>query len=270
MQFGQRLKELRTAKGISQAELAEKIYVSRSAVAKWESCQGLPCAQSLSLISEYFGVSYDSFLSESSSETIIVNKNIVISKYKRILIAIGVVCALAIAAVIFMLVYFLRPAKSVDDDNKNVGNPVIDNNIEIVPSKATGFLCTLYGCTYDDNAVDPGYWTTDDIDYHNPDCRYEYAYKLEVGKEYELGVYVTWSDGTTYTPQASQLTLDYDHSLFDISVRSQRYTDLPFFLLVVKEECRLAPIVISSPDYPDYWEGPHYKSCAEIVLISTY
>ena len=35
MQFNERLKELRLKKGISQAELAKAIFVSRSAVAKW-------------------------------------------------------------------------------------------------------------------------------------------------------------------------------------------------------------------------------------------
>ena len=41
MQFNERLKELRLKKGISQAELAKAIFVSRSAVAKWEN--GLTC-----------------------------------------------------------------------------------------------------------------------------------------------------------------------------------------------------------------------------------
>ena len=37
MQFNEKLKELRLKKGISQTALAEKIFVSRSAVAKWET-----------------------------------------------------------------------------------------------------------------------------------------------------------------------------------------------------------------------------------------
>lgn len=37
MQFNEKLKLLRNEKGISQAALAERIYVSRSAVAKWEN-----------------------------------------------------------------------------------------------------------------------------------------------------------------------------------------------------------------------------------------
>ena len=40
--FKDKLKELRQSKNITQATLADKIYVSRSAVAKWEQVGGLP------------------------------------------------------------------------------------------------------------------------------------------------------------------------------------------------------------------------------------
>ena len=42
MNFADKLKELRKQKGISQEQLAEKIYVSRQAITKWESGNGIP------------------------------------------------------------------------------------------------------------------------------------------------------------------------------------------------------------------------------------
>ena len=62
MQFNERLKELRLKKGISQAELAKAIFVSRSAVAKWENGLGLPSETSLNLLAEYFSISKEEFL----------------------------------------------------------------------------------------------------------------------------------------------------------------------------------------------------------------
>ena len=37
MTFGEKLKKLRTDNGLTQDELAEKIYVTRTAISKWES-----------------------------------------------------------------------------------------------------------------------------------------------------------------------------------------------------------------------------------------
>ena len=50
MNFANKLKELRQKKGISQAKLAKDIYVSRSAIAKWENGLGIPSDESLELL----------------------------------------------------------------------------------------------------------------------------------------------------------------------------------------------------------------------------
>ena len=54
MNFADKLKELRQEKGISQAKLAEDIFISRSAIAKWENGLGIPNEDSLKLLAEYF------------------------------------------------------------------------------------------------------------------------------------------------------------------------------------------------------------------------
>ena len=54
--FKDKLKELRIQKGISQYELAEKLFVSRSAIAKWENGNGIPSDVNLEAICEFFGV----------------------------------------------------------------------------------------------------------------------------------------------------------------------------------------------------------------------
>ena len=54
--FKDRLKELREKAGISQYELANKLFVSRSAVAKWENGSGIPSDINLEAICKYFNV----------------------------------------------------------------------------------------------------------------------------------------------------------------------------------------------------------------------
>ena len=67
MNFAEKLKELRKQKGISQELLAEKIYVSRQAITKWESGNGIPDIENLIAISNLFNESLDSLLSEEKS-----------------------------------------------------------------------------------------------------------------------------------------------------------------------------------------------------------
>ena len=63
MEFHEKLQELRKARGITQEELAEALYVSRTAVSKWESGRGYPSIDSLKEISNYFSVTIDDLLS---------------------------------------------------------------------------------------------------------------------------------------------------------------------------------------------------------------
>ena len=63
MEFNEKLQELRKRKGLTQEELAEVLYVSRTAISKWESGRGYPGIESLKRISEYFSVSLDELLS---------------------------------------------------------------------------------------------------------------------------------------------------------------------------------------------------------------
>ena len=65
MEFHEKLQQLRKSKGLTQEELAEVLYVSRTAVSKWESGRGYPNIDSLKTISSYFSVSLDDLLSSN-------------------------------------------------------------------------------------------------------------------------------------------------------------------------------------------------------------
>lgn len=67
MEFNEKLQELRKQKGMTQEELAEALYVSRTAISKWESGRGYPNIDSLKAISRFFSVSLDELLSSDEA-----------------------------------------------------------------------------------------------------------------------------------------------------------------------------------------------------------
>lgn len=70
MEFSQKLQELRKQKGLTQEALAEALYVSRTAISKWESGRGYPNIDSLKALSKFFSVSIDELLSGEELLTI--------------------------------------------------------------------------------------------------------------------------------------------------------------------------------------------------------
>ena len=70
MEFHEKLQELRKRKGLTQEELAQVLFVSRTAVSKWESGRGYPNIESLKAIAKFFAVTVDELLSGDELLTI--------------------------------------------------------------------------------------------------------------------------------------------------------------------------------------------------------
>lgn len=75
MEFNEKIQQLRKSKGLTQEELADYLYVSRTAISKWESGRGYPNIESLRAIAKFFSVSIDDLL--SGEEVLILQKRIV-------------------------------------------------------------------------------------------------------------------------------------------------------------------------------------------------
>ena len=71
MNFGEKIQKLRNQYKWTQEQLAEKLYISRTAVSKWESGKGYPNIDSLKDIAKIFNITIDELFG------IKVNKEIV-------------------------------------------------------------------------------------------------------------------------------------------------------------------------------------------------
>ena len=82
MEFNEKLQELRKSKSLTQEELAEALFVSRTAISKWESGRGYPSIDSLKEISRFFSVTIDELICSEEMISVAENdKKEFVSKY---------------------------------------------------------------------------------------------------------------------------------------------------------------------------------------------
>lgn len=75
MEFSEKLQQLRKQNNMTQEELAGQLFVSRTAISKWESGKGYPNIESLKSISKVFLVSIDDLLSNEELITLATSEN---------------------------------------------------------------------------------------------------------------------------------------------------------------------------------------------------
>ena len=84
MTTGEKIKQARKQCGLSQEQLSEKLCVSRSAVAKWETGKGLPDVENLKALAQLLNVSVDFLLDDADSlKTSVIREPYDLSRYGR-------------------------------------------------------------------------------------------------------------------------------------------------------------------------------------------
>ena len=68
MELKEKLADLRKKKGLSQAELAEAINVSRQAISRWEVGSAIPSADNLMWLSKFYEVSMDELMGVATDD----------------------------------------------------------------------------------------------------------------------------------------------------------------------------------------------------------
>ncbi len=234
MQFNEKLKELRTKKGVSQSELADGIYVSRSAVAKWENGLGLPSNESLRLLAEYFEVNVDELCADGNTEKVIVNKNQIISRSRKILIIVSTACAVAVTAIIVLAIvlgyYLNKPAPH--GNNEYTGE--------------WGVRGELYEWEEFDDQI--GFFTVPQSKWSNISSEFNVViapheshlakYTLTAGLDYILKVAPSPSgwNGREYGIKEVGVGLRYNTDIFDIVFVADDFR--VYYKLTVKQSCK--------------------------------
>lgn len=112
MTFGEGLKKLRVSHSLTQAQLAERIFVTRQTISNWENDKGQPELENLILLSELFHVSLDELMQVPNEKNKPVNKR-QIGLFFLIILLIWSVIMLAVQLVLhpfsmkYVLIYSL-------------------------------------------------------------------------------------------------------------------------------------------------------------------
>lgn len=129
MEFKDKLKSLRKERGLSQQALADSIFISRSAVAKWENGLGLPGKESMDALLNYFDLPQEYFATDRPEE-VLIKKNKLIRKMKVALTA-----SIAILGLLFVLLIISIPLvnnlTAIQVKNRLEKLPLPENSIQI-------------------------------------------------------------------------------------------------------------------------------------------
>ena len=99
MELGKRLKEYRARLGMTQDDLAERLYVSRQTVSSWENDKSYPDIHSLLMLSDLFSVSLDTLVKgdiETMKETINRDSIRIFKRYNRLFAILLLVCIVSL------------------------------------------------------------------------------------------------------------------------------------------------------------------------------
>ena len=75
MELSEKIQKLRKEQGLTQEQFAEQLFVSRTAVSKWETGRGTPSMESLKQIANLFHITLDQLLSTVEVVVIAENEN---------------------------------------------------------------------------------------------------------------------------------------------------------------------------------------------------
>lgn len=236
MEFKDKLKKLRTEKGVTQEKLANIVLVSRSTVAKWENGLSLPNEQSLDLLAEYFAIDKSELLSDKNVENAFVAKNIKISQISKLLICITALCVVLLCSFCLFLVFGLKGCGS--DEAKIYGITAGVGTEQIDPF--------VYGNSLGDNETIT-----------------ENDYILQVGQNYLFCVgFIQYGGSKVRSMKAEEISLKYDTEVLEITSPDENKGLDVYYNLTCKKSVAYTAIIV---EFDDAYSTNEYSTT---VIIS--
>lgn len=113
------LKALRTKKGLTQQELADKLYVTRQCISRWEQGKTLPDINSIEALTDLLDCSINDLVDDSSIKSLTINEAIKSEKTKKFLWVTLIISVLAIIGTMLSIFIFNKPKEVAAEEYKD-------------------------------------------------------------------------------------------------------------------------------------------------------
>ncbi|MBQ4098050.1 MAG: helix-turn-helix transcriptional regulator [Clostridia bacterium] len=121
MDLSNKIKNYRKENDLTQQDLADKLFVSRSLIAKWEQGRGLPTADVLEKLADLLDVSFNELISEKDEKTVAIETNHNIKSQKRFFLLISILSCIMLLTMSAFFVSYINDlnGKNNEDVNSN-------------------------------------------------------------------------------------------------------------------------------------------------------
>lgn len=216
--LSEQIKNYRKENSLTQQQLADKLFVTRSAVAKWEQGRGFPSKDILENISSLLGTSTEELLSEKEIRFLAVENAIIVKKHKKYLFFLFPLIALLILSVFILFSISLTPKEPIVP-------PIIYTKDAYNVAKVEGNLLTFNVERNADVIIDLA-----DENNQNIECtsKQNSIYHLkDIKNGYRLKVNYTYSSETeSYTVNSIKIIDDYienDYYIYGFFLSTKEY-----------------------------------------------
>lgn len=158
--FAETLRRLRTERGLSQTQLAEQMFVTRSSIARWENGSRLPDVATIARLSRCFDIDVDTLLSVAMESD--ESPNVIMVDDRKIILN-GGLPILEEVLPHAMITGFTKPAEAIDfakanrvalafldiELGKTSGLDLCRTLLEINPRTNVVFLTAYVGYSFD-------------------------------------------------------------------------------------------------------------------------
>lgn len=122
MDLSNKIKNYRKEHNLTQQDLADKLYVSRSLIAKWEQGRGFPTPDVLEKLADLLCVPFNELISEKDEKTVVIETNHNIKSQKRFFLLISILSCVMLITMSAFFISYISNLNSKNNENLGTNN----------------------------------------------------------------------------------------------------------------------------------------------------